>query len=145
MQRDCASQPSSRPPRCPLRLRPRGGFPGIFVAALLGIGCSPTTKTDVGAGIGSPAKATIVSGRPLHAARRRHQATGGICATTRLVDTDCLAGSVCAKGMCQLPLTVGVALTGNVTELEGWTFAHVQGLTRPPPISATSNWISALV
>ena len=130
MQRDCASQPSSRSPRDAVRLFPtRGGFLGILVAALLGIGCSLTTKTDVGAGIGSPCQ----SDDQCQAARcmppvAGTKATGGICATTCLVDADCLSGSVCAKGMCQLPLTVGVALTGNVTELEGWTFAHVQGL-----------------
>lgn len=45
-------------------------------------------------------------------------------------DTDCPSGTTCAKLQCQVPLTVGVALVGYNTELEGWTFAHVDGLIK---------------
>lgn len=107
----------------------RGGVWLFLLALLTSDGCSVTAKTDVAGGLGSPcqsddqcqaAKCTFPSSDT--------KATGGICATACTADADCPAGTLCAKSLCQVPLTVGVALTGNVTELEGWTFAHVQGL-----------------
>ncbi len=110
------------------RLR-RAGCLLLVLAALLGQGCSVTAKTDVAGGIGSP----CLSDDQCQAAKCTFptsgtKATGGICATSCAQDADCPAGTVCAKQLCHVPLTVGVALTGNVTELEGWTYAHVQGL-----------------
>lgn len=124
------SQPSPRGPAHVLqRLSERGGLLALCFAALLAAGCSATAKSDVASGLGSPcqsdeqcqaSKCTFPTGET--------KATGGICTIACGGDSDCPTGTVCAKSLCQVPLTVGVALTGNVTELEGWTFAHVQGL-----------------
>jgi basic membrane lipoprotein Med (substrate-binding protein (PBP1-ABC) superfamily) len=103
-------------------------------AALAGLvwlvqGCTLAAPADIRAGVGSACQADS----DCQAAKCNFTSSGtsqgfGICATSCVADTDCPTGTVCAKSLCQQPLAVGVALTGAVTELEGWTFAHVSGL-----------------
>jgi basic membrane lipoprotein Med (substrate-binding protein (PBP1-ABC) superfamily) len=130
MQRHCLSKPTSSRFSFVLRRSGQtGGLLALLVAVLLSYGCSLTAKSDVAGGLGSPcqrddqcqaAKCTFPTGET--------KATGGICTIACSSDAECPSGTLCAKSLCQTPLSVGVALTGNVTELEGWTFAHVQGL-----------------
>jgi len=110
---------------------PRRRFWPVLAVALLGSSCSLLARTEVAAGLGS----ACTSDADCQAAKCTFPTSGtaitaGICATQCSSDSDCPSGTVCAKALCQVPLTVGVALTGNVTEIEGWTFAHVQGLDR---------------
>ena len=52
----------------------------------------------------------------------------GICSTRCNVKEDCPAPSQCVKQQCMMPLTVGVAMTGAPSDLEGWTVAHNDSL-----------------
>lgn len=100
--------------------------------ALLGsAGCSLVVHSEVAGGLGSPCQSdSDCQASRCSAPQSGSRVTGGICAIPCGSDSDCPKGTMCAKALCQTPLTVGVALTGNVTELEGWTYAHVQGLDK---------------
>ena len=52
----------------------------------------------------------------------------GICSIRCNVNEDCPSPSQCVKQQCHLPLTVGVAMTGVPSDLEGWTVAHNDSL-----------------
>lgn len=118
----------------PTTLRRRGDEWRPLLAltlALLGSSCSLVATSDVARGLGSPctSDADCQAARCI-APQSATTVTGSICAIACSADTDCPKGTVCAKSLCQTPLSVGVALTGNVTELEGWTYAHVQALDK---------------
>jgi basic membrane lipoprotein Med (substrate-binding protein (PBP1-ABC) superfamily) len=102
-----------------------------LTAALLAGACSLVAKSDVAGGLGSPCKSDAdCQAAKCSVPTSGTTVTAGICATPCSSDGDCPSGTMCAKSLCQVPLTVGVALTGNVTEIEGWTYAHVQGLNK---------------
>lgn len=97
--------------------------------SLSGPGCSLVAPGSLGGGIGTSctvdsdcnaARCTFPNNDP--------QSGSGLCATSCASNADCPSGTICAQALCQVPLAVGVALTGDITELEGWTYAHVVGL-----------------
>lgn len=118
-------------PRVARRRRDGRGLLLSLTLALLGGSCSLVATSDVASGLGSPCQsdADCQASRCV-APQSGTSVTGGICAISCSSDLECPKGTMCAKSLCQTPLTVGVALTGNVTEIEGWTYAHVQGLDK---------------
>jgi simple sugar transport system substrate-binding protein len=54
--------------------------------------------------------------------------TNGVCSIHCSVDQDCPSPSACVKQQCQMSLSVGVAMTGFPSDLEGWTVAHNDAL-----------------
>ena len=99
---------------------------GLWGALLLE-GCSVVVAENPGLGIGSVCQ----TDQDCHAGyclRSPRIPQSGICAARCDAQVDCPSGSECVAGACHVPLTVGVAMTGNPAESEGWTYAHVQGL-----------------
>jgi len=91
--------------------------------------CSLVLDSGVKNGIGDPCTADS----DCHAAKCLYSTVSptektGVCSIPCNAASDCPAPSQCIKQQCQLPLTVGVAMTGFPGELEGWTVAHNDSL-----------------
>ncbi len=94
-------------------------------------GCSLIASTEAKAGIGAPCMADSECnglGVQCLLSRVNPSDSHGVCSLPCNFDTDCPQASICAKQQCQLPLRVGVAMTGFPGELEGLTVAHNDAL-----------------
>ena len=101
----------------------------LFIGVLTQIGCPLVAPSTVANGIGQKCESDM----DCHASRceRITLAAGGsqgICTISCSLDAECGIGAACINQRCHVPLSVGVALTGTPTEIEGWTFAHKEGL-----------------
>lgn len=99
-------------------------------AASTVLACSAVSDSRVRAGLGAPCQ----EDGDCHASRCIAAPAGldidaRICAIGCAADLDCPSPTVCADQRCQMPLSVGVVLSGSVNELEGITYAHNQALT----------------
>lgn len=91
--------------------------------------CSLTADTSVKKGIGE----SCIADTDCQAAKCLMSSVApedksGVCSIRCAVNEDCPSPSQCIKQQCQLPLSVGVAMTGFPGDLEGWTVAHNDSL-----------------
>ena len=112
-----------------MTLRPPSNASSLLFAlpCLLWGACTWVSSPDIQSGIGQPCSQDSDCNAALCVKSERYP-QAGICATSCGTTADCPTGAMCADSLCQIPLRVGIALTGNTDGIEGWTVSHVQGL-----------------
>lgn len=94
-------------------------------------GCSLATDTAIRAGIGKPCSADDdCAGAVCQKGAVLTEPEAGICSQPCKSDPDCLSGTVCATGFCQVPLTVGLTIPASPAPSDAWSSTFAEGVTR---------------
>ena len=99
----------------------------LFLGLFATTACSVITPSELAAGIGQSCRTNSDCNGGLCTSLQRFP-DSGICTLRCSTKSDCPAPSECTNNECHVPLSIGTTLTGSPNELEGWTYAHVQGL-----------------
>lgn len=94
-------------------------------------GCSLLTDTAVRGGLGTPCSAdSDCAGSVCQKGSVLTEPEAGICSLACKSDPDCLDGTVCAAGFCQIPLTVGLTIPATPAAGDTWSTTYVEGVTK---------------
>lgn len=105
---------------------------GLFPLALGALaGCSLLTDTSVRSGIGkSCSRDDQCAGAICQRGTVLTEPEAGICSTACKSDGDCLSGTSCTGGWCQVPMTVGLSIPETPQPSDAWSISFVEGVKK---------------